>query len=105
MSAATGERPVGIAFEEFNHDLHPDPRNELLAPSLAGPRLRNPDRAGLLGLAIPIELHPDVADLSVDISSCSLSFSFTTFAVWIPWMRGFGVNGKLRNWRLLGRNS
>src|SRR6195256_1069726 len=61
INASRYKRPVGIAFEEFNHDLHPDPRNELLAPSLAGPRLRNPDRAGLLGLAIPIELHPDVA--------------------------------------------
>src|SRR5216684_2731037 len=61
INASRYKRPVGIAFEEFNHDFHPDPRNELLAPSLAGPRLRNPDRAGLFGLAIPIELHPDVA--------------------------------------------
>src|SRR5216684_968408 len=58
---ATGhKRPVGITFEELDHDLHPDPRNELLAPLLAGPGLGNPDRAGLLRLAIPIELHPDV---------------------------------------------
>src|SRR3982074_3795017 len=61
INASRYKRPVGIAFEEFNHDLHPDPRNELLAPSLAGPRLRNPDRAGLLGLAIAIELQPEVA--------------------------------------------
>ena len=63
VDASGHKRTVGITFEEFDHDFHPKPRNELFTPLLAGPGLGNPDRAGLLGLAIPKELDPDVTVL------------------------------------------
>src|SRR6267378_993578 len=60
VHASCHKRPIGITFEELDHDLHPNPRNELLAPLLAGPGLGNPDRARFFRLAIPMELDPDV---------------------------------------------
>ena len=39
---------------------------------------------------------------SVLISSFSSPFLPTTLAVWMPWMRGLGVSGSMRNGRSLG---
>ncbi len=69
VDTADNEGAVGIAVEECDDDLHPDPWDERRAEAWSGPRVHDPHptraflvRARLM-LAVPMELHLNAAVL------------------------------------------
>src|SRR5690606_532896 len=67
VDTAGHQRPVGVALQKLDDDLHPDPRDELRAPAHARPALRAADPTRGLGgvarLLLPVELDLDAAVL------------------------------------------